>query len=86
MGRAEYDRAIGELKAVLRMGTGQPEIYEDLASAYHRSDKIDEAVQFLKQWIRERPDDAVAMYGLGNVFRIKRDWEQTIHWADGKAK
>ena len=72
MQRADFDAAITELEAALKLAPENASLHYNLGLAYKLKDQLDKAVPEFQNAIRLQPDLADAHYTLGVLYLAKR--------------
>lgn len=76
---AQYEQAVAEFKKILCF-LPYDRAYERLVSIRIRQNNLDEAEHYCRELIKVRPASADSYFNLGDVFRIKADYDQAIHY------
>jgi len=67
----DYDQAIQDFTASIRLNPGDPDPYFDRGLAYMRKRDYDNAIQDFKQILRHEPNSARAQSALDLATRLK---------------
>ena len=86
MQRADFDAAITELEAALKLAPDNASLHYNLGLAYKLKDQLDKAVPEFQNAIRLQPDLADAHYTLGVLFWQRGEFDQAVRTAGGDSE
>ena len=76
--RGDYEMAITDFTAALRIDPNSAQIYTERGIAYSDKGNYDRAIADYSQAIRLAPNYAIAYINRGITYGIKRDWNRAI--------
>ncbi len=76
--KGEYDRAIRDFDAALRLKPDDASAFYNRGNAYAKKGEYDRAIRDFDAALRLRPDDASAFYNRGIVYYGKGQYDQAI--------
>jgi len=76
--QALNEKALENLQTSIKLNADFAEAYSQLVEAYKSMKRLSEAEMFMQEWIAQKPDNAVAHYGLGYVYQLQSQWEKGL--------
>lgn len=75
-----YDDAIRQYKKILLVAKYNEHIRNSLAYAYQKKGDLEKAVQIYQEQVKINPDDPLAYFHLGNIFKSDNDYENAARY------
>lgn len=76
--KGQWERAIADYSAAIRLNSGDAEIYNNRGNAYYHDGQLDRAAADYDDAIRLRPNFAEAISNRGNIYRKKGRLDRAI--------
>ena len=74
------DEEIGTLKEYLELEPENPDVWQDLASAYRKIEEYDKAIDCYRTALKIEPSDALSWYQMGDLHSTKGQYSEALRY------
>jgi tetratricopeptide (TPR) repeat protein len=72
------DKEIGTLKELSELEPENPDVWQNLASAYRKIEEYDKAIHCYRKAVEIEPDTSDTWFNMGDAYREKKDYDEAI--------